>query len=114
MDPTTIILGVVVALQTAYQVRLKYLTDRKTAENESLARGAEVKAVEAKANLDLATQIDSRVKDILDRQALEIAALRTRVDALEAIEDEFRLAKSYMAHAGIKWPPPDDWPWPTT
>ena len=118
MEPTTIVLAVIVALQTVYQVRTKFITDKKAAENQRLANEAEAKASEAKVTLEQASQIDQRIKDILDRQALEIASLRIRVDALEAIESEFQVARGYMAYHGLRWPPPEGWPpsteWPTT
>lgn len=114
MDPFTAAVGIVVALQTAYLARLKYLTSKKAAENRSLAKSAELQAATAVADLNMAEEIDKRIKDILDRQAAEIEGLRKRVDALEMIEGEFHMAKFYMASKGLRWPPEETYPWPTT
>jgi hypothetical protein len=118
MDPTTIVLAIIVAFQTLYQVRLKFVTDQKTAENERLANLANAQAVEAKSSLDVAVRVDERIREILDRQSAEIASLKQRVEALEVIESDFQLARGYMAYHGLRWPPPEGWPpdsdWPTT
>jgi hypothetical protein len=90
MDPTTIALGVLVALQTAYTSWIKFRGTRVTAR--------------ATAGVDMAELIDQRVRFELDRQDVEIRELKKRVLHLESIESEHLVAQLYMRANGLPWP----------
>ena len=109
MDPT-IVIAVIAGIQALFLGYMQFKVNKKAAENERLAKEAEIRAAEAQGSVALATILDERVKEILDRQAAEIADLRVRVEALEAIEAEFNYAKAYMASHGLRWPPAEPWP----
>jgi hypothetical protein len=90
MEPTTIILGVLVAIQTAYTSWIKFRGTRATAT--------------ASAGVDMAELIDSRIRFELDRQDEEIRELKKRVLHLEKVESEHIVAQIYMRANGLPWP----------
>ena len=98
MEPTTLILGAIVALQVMYQA---YQHFRGTA----AVADASIATAQITGGTDMAKLIDSRVKVELDRQDNEIRELKQRVAHLERIEAEYRVAQLVMATNGITWPP---------
>jgi len=92
MDPTTIALGVLVALQTAYTSWVAYRGTRATASAEN--------------EVGMASLIDSRIRAEFDRQDKEIKELKDRIAQIERVEDEFRVAQIYMKANGLVWPAP--------
>ena len=99
MDPTSIALGIAVALQTMYTAFTQYKA--RTGEAK-----AAVDAVVVQERTDMATLIDSRIQVELTRQDSEIQKLKERVLQLETIEAEHTVAQLYMRANGLVWPPP--------
>ena len=94
MEPTTVVLAVIVALQVMYSAYQKFKGE---------ALGADV--ARAGVDVDMAKLVDKRIRDELSRQDTEIKELKGRVLHLERIEAEYRAAQLVLAQAGIEWPP---------
>jgi len=99
MDPTTIVLAVIVAAQAAFTAWTHYKGARSSA-------NATVSTASIAQETDMAELIDRRIQEELKRQDMEIKSLKSRVAHLERIEAEYRVAQLYMATHGIEWPPP--------